>query len=59
MKRRTGSKDCFLYREEPGFGLERHKVWRYGTFKFKELKNLFSEGWIEDKKIQGNRKQTA
>ncbi|PEB52463.1 hypothetical protein COO03_11800 [Bacillus sp. AFS098217] len=59
MKRRTGSKECFLYRDEPGFGWERHKVWMYGTFKFKELKRLFSEGWIEDKKIRGNRKQTA
>ncbi|MED1640114.1 hypothetical protein P4V01_24840 [Bacillus thuringiensis] len=59
MKRRAGSKECFLYREESGFGWKRHKVWKYGTFKFKELKQLFSEGWIEDKRLRRRSKKTA
>lgn len=59
MKRRTGRKECFLYREEEGFGWEKQRVWMYGNFKYAELKQLLREGWIEDKKVKGNRKATA
>ncbi|EEL78796.1 hypothetical protein bcere0028_56250 [Bacillus cereus AH1271] len=59
MARRTGSKSCILYREGSGFGWEKQRIWVYGTFKYKELKQMKQEGWIEDKKVRGSQKQLA
>ncbi|WP_319618414.1 hypothetical protein [Bacillus cereus group sp. BfR-BA-01700] len=59
MKRRTGSKSCFLYREESGFGWEKQRIWMYGNFKYKDLKQLKQEGWMEDKKVKGKQKLLA